>query len=259
MKRRNFIKSSLIGTSVAASGFTIPVLNNQVGDKEIFELREYRLVGKSTQPNLDKYFQEALIPALNKFGVSKVGAFSENEESETTRLFLLITYPNSADYFRIPALVKNDGTYQKASGEYHSIPLDNMVYERFDVKLMVAFDGMPKLDSSYPDPGLFELRSYQGYSEDAVRRKINMFNEVEMDIFKKTNLNMVFFGEEIAGKDLPCLTYMLAFRDMEERDINWKGFSSDPDWKRVRSLPEYADTVSSITQIFLKPLPYSQL
>ena len=86
-----------------------------------------------------------------------------------------------------------------------------------------------------------------------------MFNEVEMDIFKKTNLNMVFFGEEIAGKDLPCLTYMLAFRDMEERDINWKGFSSDPDWKRVRSLQEYADTVSSITQIFLKPLPYSQL
>jgi len=259
MKRRTFVKSSLLGTSVAASGFTFPVLNSQVGEKEIIELREYRLVSKSSQPSLDKYLQEALIPALYKYGVSKVGAFNENEEGETIKLYLLIAYPSTADYFKIPAMISSDNAYQKASKEYHSIPEDNMVFDRIDVKLMDAFDGMPKLDSGYPKSGLFEIRSYQGYNEDAVRRKVKMFNDVEIDIFKNTNFNAVFYGEEIAGKDLPCLTYMLAFRDMEERGERWKGFQSDPTWKRVRNLPEYANTVSNITQIFLKPLPYSQL
>ena len=88
MKRRTFVKSSLLGTSVAASGFTFPVLSSQAGEKEVIELREYKLVGKSTLQHLDKYLKEALIPPLNKYGVSKVGAFVDNveEEGETVKL-----------------------------------------------------------------------------------------------------------------------------------------------------------------------------
>jgi hypothetical protein len=106
---------------------------------------------------------------------------------------------------------------------------------------------------------IFELRTYQGYSDDAVRRKIRMFNEGELDIFYRTKLNPVYFGEMISGKDLPCLQYMITFRNMEERDTNWKAFSADPDWARMSKDPQYANTVSKILRVFLEPLPYSQI
>ena len=42
-------------------------------------------------------------------------------------------------------------------------------------------------------------------------------------------------------------------------DANWKKFSAHPEWKRIVGLPEYANTVSNIHRVFLKPLKYSQL
>jgi hypothetical protein len=46
---------------------------------------------------------------------------------------------------------------------------------------------------------------------------------------------------------------MLYFRDMEERDENWKKFVPHPDWKELSSKEEYANTVSNIRRIFLTP------
>jgi hypothetical protein len=106
---------------------------------------------------------------------------------------------------------------------------------------------------------VFEMRTYEGYIEDAYQRKIKMFNEGELQIFKETGLHSVMFGEKIAGPQMPCLTYMLAFKDLAERDANWKKFSDHPEWKRISKLPEYANTVSNIHRVFLKPLKYSQL
>jgi hypothetical protein len=63
----------------------------------------------------------------------------------------------------------------------------------------------------------------------------------------------------LAGDQMPCLTYMLVFENMEERDRNWAAFGNDPDWKRVSAAPEYANTVSKITKIFLEPMGYSQI
>jgi hypothetical protein len=106
---------------------------------------------------------------------------------------------------------------------------------------------------------LFELRTYEGYSEDAVRRKVKMFNKEEFSIFEATGLHSVFFGEQVSGPLMPALTYMLSFSSMEERDANWDKFRVHPDWKRVSALPEYANSVSDIKRTFLTPLEYSQL
>jgi hypothetical protein len=86
-----------------------------------------------------------------------------------------------------------------------------------------------------------------------------MFNDEEFPIFYRTKLTPVFFGEAIAGANLPCLTYMITFKNMEERDRNWAAFGADADWKRVSSDPKYANTVSNIRRVFLEPFPYSQV
>jgi hypothetical protein len=92
------------------------------------------------------------------------------------------------------------------------------------------------------------------------KKKVEMFNEGgEIAIFKKTGLTPVFFGESIIGPNLPNLNYMLAFKDMADRDQRWQVFRDDPDWKKLSANPAYRDTVSNITDIILRPTEYSQI
>lgn len=258
MKRRKFITNSVVAASALTAGMTSAHAKTAAQSKEIYELRVYEL--RRGQAALDSFLSKALIPALNKMGVAKVGAFSEIGKSEPTKIYLLITHASFESYARIASELSNDKDFIAASSEYNQIPLENAVYNRYDTSLMVAFDGQPKIIIPPNGPRIFELRTYEGFSEDAVARKIKMFNEGgEFPIFDRVKLNRVFFGEVIAGKNLPCLTYMITFKNMEERDANWKMFGQDPDWQRVSKAPEYANTVSKIYKTFLEPLPYSQI
>lgn len=246
-----------LGTTAAAAGLTTNA-NPQQQVKEVYEWRVYETM-RGGQAVLDNYFSTALIPALNRLGAKKVGAFSELSKNEPTILYLLIAYPSFDDYVKINNALKADKDFIQASARYTEVPADKPAYLRYDSSLMVAFDGLPKMLSPGNGQRIFELRTYEGYSEDAVRRKVKMFNEGEFDIFYRVKLNPVFFGEIIAGKNLPALTYLLHFKNMEERDANWKAFGQDPDWQKMLKDQQYANTVSKIYRTFLEPLPYSQV
>jgi hypothetical protein len=106
---------------------------------------------------------------------------------------------------------------------------------------------------------LFELRIYESASEDAGRRKIDMFNKEEIALFLKVGLLPVFFGRIMAGEYMPALVYMVGFKDMTDREAVWSRFGAHEDWNTMRVKPEYADTVSNIRRVFLTPVPYSQV
>jgi hypothetical protein len=259
MERRDFIqKSVLTTTALAAAGLPAAQAAAPQQGKEFYEWRVYE-TGRAGQGGLDNYFSKALIPVLNRFGIKKVGAFSELGRPEPTKLHLFIPYASMDEYTKAVAFLKTDKDFEQASADYNKIPVDQAAYSRYDSSLMIAFNGLPKMLAPESGSRLFELRTYEGYSDDAVRRKIKMFNDEEFTIFNRTKLNPVFFGEVIAGKNLPCLTYMIWFKNMEEHDKAWKAFGQDADWQRVSKLPEYANTVSKIYKTFLEPLPYSQV
>jgi hypothetical protein len=260
MQRRKFVKSSLLAASALTAGASsLQAAQKAAGKKALYELREYEMHFGTSENDLHNYFQHALIPALNKYGVKNVGIFKETGKSEPAKIYLLIPYSSWEDYPTVSAQVKSDADFVKASMDYMKQSPEKTPFTRYAGKLMIAFDGMPQLAAPANEPRIFELRTYEGYNEDAVTRKIKMFNDEEFKIFYRTKLTPVFFGEVISGKDLPCLTYMVTFRNMEERDKNWAAFGADADWKRVSALPEYVNSVSRITKIFLEPLPYSQV
>lgn len=256
MQRRTFLSTSLLAAP-ALSDAAAAAPSNQAAARDVYEWREYELRGGAGR--LDAYLSKALIPALNRQGVKQVGVFRELSRNEPAKVFVLIAYPSSEAYFGSRARLSQDTEYQKASEEYNQIAVDRPLYDRIRTSLLLAFEGMPQLVAPVKEPRIFEWRTYEGYSEDAVRRKIKMFNEAEIGVFKNVKLNAVFFGEMIAGEQMPCLTYLLTFKDMAERDKNWAAFSADPEWKRISPLPEYANTVSRITRIFLEPTAYSQV
>lgn len=259
MKRRKFIQNAALTTSALAAGQLSFAQTNAPGKKELYELREYEIHFGSNQNTLHEYLEKALIPALNKYGVKSVGVFKEIGKTEPAKIYVLIAYPSFEEYPTINAKVKADEYFKKNSTAWQQVPADKAIYNRVNTSLLVAFDNMPALKAPAKDPRIFEMRTYESYSEDAGRRKIKMFNDEEFTIFDRTRLNRVFFGEAIAGYNLPCLTYMITFKDMEERDKNWAAFGADADWKRVSNDPQYANTVSNIRRVFLEPLPYSQV
>ncbi|KIO74535.1 NIPSNAP family containing protein [Pedobacter lusitanus] len=260
MQRRKFLQSSLVATA----GIALNVNPAIAGDmypvqKEVYEWREYEIRFGSDQSQLENYFKTALIPALNKQGVKTVGVFKEWAPSEPAKFYLLTPYSSLDNYLSVNTKVKADADYIKNSAAYNSLPADKPIYSRFTSSLMIAFDGFPKIVLPSGESRIFELRTYEGNSEDAVRRKIKMFHDGEFPIFERAKLNPVFCGEVIAGDKLPRLTYMITCNSMDERNKGWSAFVADAEWKRLVSDPQYANTISKISNTFLVPASYSQV
>ncbi|MET4141769.1 NIPSNAP family protein [Pedobacter sp. UYP1] len=267
MQRRKFIQSTVAVTAGLALNIK-PVIagdkaavtdNKALMKKEIYEFREYEMHFGSDLGQMENYFKTALIPGLNKYGVKTVGVFKEWRQSEPAKVYLLIPYSSLDNYLSVNLKVKADTDYIKNSVAYNSIPADKPVYNRFTASLMIAFDGFSKMVVPSAEPRIFELRTYEGYSEEAVKRKIKMFHDGEFSIFSRAKLNPVFFGEVIAGDRLPRITYMVTCNCMEGRDQGWSAFVADPEWKKLAGDPQYANTISKINNTFLVPTPYSQV
>ncbi len=229
------------------------------GQKEVYELRTYELnFGKPANILFD-YIEKSLIPALNKNEIFNIGVFEEIGDAMPKKIYVIIPYKNINDYYQTVEGLKSDEDYKTASNIYMKTSPQDFPFVRYETSLFIAFDGLPKMIKPSKESTVFELRTYEAYNEDALQRKIKMFNESEFKIFDDVGLHSVFFGEKIAGPQMPCLTYMIAFKDMEERNANWEKFGPHPEWQRIVQLPEYENTVSNIYRIFLKPLPFSKL
>jgi hypothetical protein len=258
MERRNFIKASAI---VAAASATSAVMASQAtpsASKEIYEWKVYHFKNGGAKTKIDNFYKDALIPYLNKKGV-KVGAFGEYSQTEPPVIYYLIIYPSMAEYQTIKKeLWKNEGFMQAAKG-YFETTAELGTFTRYETYLLEAFDAMPQLRMPSKERGLIELRTYESNNEEAGQRKIKMFNSAEIGIFDKYGLRSVFFGEILAGPQMPALMYMLEFKDMDERKANWKKFGDSTEWDVLKNKPEFANTVSVVNKVFLVPLEYSQV
>ncbi|MDF9800714.1 hypothetical protein OKW21_005977 [Catalinimonas alkaloidigena] len=261
MKRRSFVKNTLatLAATTAAGSASSIAAEQQQSSKEYYELRVYELKSGGKLSTFEEYLSKAVIPALNNIGIENVGVFTEMGMSHPPKLFMLIPYQSLEEFASAEEKIKKQKVYQDNSQNYMAATPDNLNFIRMHNYLLEAFDVIPKLKVPEKGERIFELRDYESFSEEAGVRKIEMFNEDEMDIFYKTGLDPVFFGKTMVGQDLPNLIYMLVFDNLEERDRNWKKFSAHPDWKEVSGMEKYANTVSQVKRTFLVPTSYSQI
>jgi len=262
MQRRTFLQSSLTAGGLAtmalpASG--AEVANDKEG-REFFELRTYALK-PDKQAILDRYFSGSLIPALNRLGIKQVGVFYETPAPPSPVAHLLIPYQSLGQMAVVNASLAEEHDYQKSAADYLAIPATDPVYDRIESSLLSAFETMPRLEVPAKKGSLFNLRIYESHNEAASKKKIEMFNKGEIAIFRRTGLTPVLFGEAILGTRIPNLTYLLAFDDEAARVEAWNKFRSDPEWIKLKSIPEYEDKriVSKITNKLLTPAEFSQI
>ncbi len=233
-------------------------------EREFYQLTVYSYSNDTQEKIIDQYLQNALIPALHKMKLEKIGVFKpwSNDTATSKKIYVLMPVQSLEMITKIPAMLAIDKAYQAAGAGYinaiHSAP----PYTRMETILLQAFTLAPKMQlpvlKSAKQERVYELRSYESATEKIYKNKVQMFNEGdEIGLFKRLNFNAVFYGEVIAGSKMPNLMYMTSFENMGDRNNHWKTFSADPIWKKVSGLPEYQNNVSHIDITLMRPTEYS--
>lgn len=236
-------------------------INAANNGKEYFQIKVYTYESPSQAEKIESYLEDAYIPAVHRTGIKAVGVFKPIEESDN-RIFVLLPFKSLDQFSQLDAKLNKDKTFQKDGKVYLDAPFEDPPYLRTETILLHAFDYQPEarvpdLNSS-PEDRVYELRSYESYTEHIGANKIKMFNEGgEVDLFAKLEFNAVFYGEVIAGSHMPNLMYMTSFTDMESREEHWAAFRDHPDWTKMKSMEEYQDNVSHIDIVLLHHTAYS--
>jgi hypothetical protein len=227
-----------------------------------YQIRVYHYKTAVQEGMLNKYFKEALKPALARAGTWAVGFFKTIEKDTDKRFYVLIAFPNKNRLEKLEIRLKKDQQYQDAAKDYFDASYDHAPYSRMELITLYAFPqwkipGIPKLSTSKPDR-IYELRSYESPTEKYHENKIKMFNDGgEVRLFSRLNFNAVFYADVLQGSHMPNLMYMTAFENMGDRDKHWDAFFNSPEWKALIADKQYDHNVSKADITFLHPTEYS--
>ena len=235
--------------------------------REYYEIKVYQIENKQQEERVDRFLKDAYLPALHRAGISKVGVFKP-VESDTARygkrIFVLIPYTSLEQFGKLNETLQKDKQFETTGADYLNALYTDLPYARLESILLQAFTGMPQIEvpklTSPAGERIYELRSYEGYTEKIFKNKVKMFNDGdEVGLFKRLGFNAVFYAEVIAGSRMPNLMYMTTFENKASRDEHWKAFSADPQWKTLSGMSEYKNNVSKIDIYFLHPSAYSDI
>jgi hypothetical protein len=261
MHRRDFIQAGLMTGVLGSTGARLP---EQAADsRRHYELRRYEMRSDINAGRLRTFYQDVLLPAYARAGAGTVGLFSPDTGFPSGSLIALVEYPSLSAIETVSQRLEADAPYNEARVAFEVS--NDLPYVRYDARLMRAFTGHQRIEVPPQDatraPRMFELRTYEARSAAALEKKIAMFNEEEIALFRSIGMTPVFFGEDLFGTRLPSLTYMLVFDDLAARQKAWATFRAHPEWQRIQKEPRFAavgsNTVSNVA--YLSPLSFSPI
>ena len=233
------------------------------GAKHYYSFRIYHCKTEAQEQRVERYLQQAYVPALHRAGIKQVGVFKPIEQKGAERIvYVFVPFSSLDKMLRIDEKLQRDSRYLEDGKDYIEAGYQDAPYSRIENLILEAFSGMPapavpNLTAKKADR-VYELRSYEGPTEKYFENKVDMFNEGdEVGIFKNLGFNAVFYSKVIAGSRMPNLMYMTTFNSKADRDKHWTAFGADPAWKALSAKPEYQNNVSHSDITFLYPTEYS--
>lgn len=262
MKQQIFIRSLIL--LILTSATQLSFVDAAKPAREYYQLTVYHYSSFEQEKVIEQYLEYAYVPALHRAGISKAGVLKaiSNDTAVDKRIYLLIPLKNPGMITSLEQKLKSDAAFLKAGSEYSHSDYKQPPFNRKETILLYAFAMAPQMQvpelTAAKSERVYELRSYESATEQIFQSKVHMFNEGdEIGLFKRLNFNAVFYGEVIAGSKMPNLMYMTCFENKADRDAHWKAFGNDAQWKKLSSMPEYANNVSHIDIVFLRPVVYS--
>lgn len=234
--------------------------------QEFYEIKIYHLKNTDQEKSVDDYLQHALLPALHKAGITKIGVFKPlaNDTAADKLLYVFIPMNSMDQLLSLPLQLEKDAEYNNAGAAYLNAVYTSPPFTRMESILLKAFRmapqmQLPKLTGPKTDR-IYELRSYESPTEKLYVNKVHMFNEGgEVPLFERLGFNAVFYADVINGSHMPNLMYMTSFENKTSHDEKWKTFTSDPEWKKLSAMPEYQHNVSKADIVLMHAADYSDI
>jgi hypothetical protein len=264
MNRRQFVTSGAASSALAASR-RAAAAPAEAKPREHYLLRRYTMQTGPQTVLTEHFFSNALIPALNRLGLTQVGAFKLDIGPEMPTFYLVIPGASVEILAGLDLRLAQDAAFLAAAGPFWNAPATAPAFLRVESSLHAAFEGWPRLTppstAATHAARIFQLRTYESPSFHDHALKVEMFHSGEFELFRNAGFHPVFFGDTLIGPRQPSLTYMLGFADLNELTTQWKTFSSDPAWKKLSTSPRFGfeAIVSNITNLILSPLAGSQI
>lgn len=254
---RYFLLIAIVSIVLTASTFA-------ASPRDYYQIQVFRLKGNAQEAGIDNFLKNAYLPALHRAGIKSVGVFKPIESDTTSgkRIYVWIPFKSLDQFAKIQEDLINDKEYQNKGKDVLGAPFNQVPFLRKESILLKSFADAPEFFipkyQTQPSERIYELRSYEGPTENLFRKKVKMFNEGgEIKLFKKLDFNAVFYAEVISGSTMPNLMYLTTFADMAANTSHWEAFRAHPDWKSLSALEEYKNTVSKSVKILLHPTDYS--
>ena len=248
------------------SAFLVIVLSfaTHAASRDYYQIQIFRIDGQVQEGKVDQFLKNSYLPALHRAGINQVGVFKPiaSEANAGKEIYVWIPFKSLDHFTIIQEVMANDKKFQTSGIDFLGAPFDQLPFLRKESILLKAFQdapiyAIPEFKTTRSER-IYELRSYEGPTENLFRKKMEMFNQGgEIKLFKKLDFNAVFYAEVISGSTMPNLMYLTTFADMPAHDAHWNTFRAHPDWKALSAMPEYKNTVSKSVKTLLYPTDYS--
>lgn len=232
--------------------------------QSFYGIKVYHFETKDQENILDNYLKDAFLPAIQRYGVKTAGVFKPiaNDTASDKRIIVLMPFKSASQFAGLSDALDRDKVHAVDGKVYLDATYRQAPYKRIENIMIKAFRDMPKMHqpllTNKLSERVYELRSYEGPTEVAFRRKVEMFNEGgEIKLFSKLSFNAVFYGSVLSGSRMPNLMYLTTFDDMASRDQHWKDFFASAEWKELSAKEYYKNTVSRNETILMRPVEYS--
>lgn len=108
-------------------------------------------------------------------------------------------------------------------------------------------------------PRVFEWRVYHSPTFSQLNALHDRFNGAEVKIFHRSGVHPVLYASTLIGPDMPNLTYLIPFDNLDAREKAWAAFGADEEWIKVRkeSVDKHGQVASTIQISLWKATPYS--
>ena len=258
MKRREFMQAAVAGSVVGAVSGSAAAQ----GGPGFIAMNWYHCRRDQDVQRLRDFLANSVVPACSRAGVKPVGVFQPSVGPDSPSFLVVTAYPSLASLQDCYSKLAADAGYvsdQKAFDDKWEL-----AYDRVECWLLRAFKTTPGIEIPKVEPGktnLFELRIYESRNLQGHIKKVAMFDEGEIDLFRRSGISPVFFGSTLFGPNMPNLVYMVSFPSEQARAQSWSTFGQSPEWKKMSTAPGMTDRelVCRISNQFMAPLPFSDI
>ena len=144
MDRRQFFAAS----SLTAGAAIVPGALAAAGTtgKEFYELCLYQVSTAADQKRLIAFLRDAALPAMNRIGIKPVGMFTSLEDASDLTIYVLMPHQSLDSVATATSRMLADETFLRDGRAFLELPSAKKGYDRIESSLLLAFDGIPKLE-----------------------------------------------------------------------------------------------------------------